>query len=224
MPDYLSTDDAKLKAWGQNFCDYIGGHTVSLGLAAGDVAPIAAARIAYEDAYAAHNTARQSAESARQAKDAARGEYKRLIRLLVRRLQASGSVDDGERAAMGITIRDTIRTVRRSAAGLSRPLARVDTSQRLCHRIDFSDEASPTRRAKPDGVLGCEIWVKVLPQGMPSPGAGEFDFVALDTASPYTVEFSAGQAGMAAHYMLRWMTTGGAKGPWSETVVATIVG
>ena len=224
MADYLPANDGKLRVWGQNFSEYLAAHTAALGLAAGDIAPITAARSVFETASAASIAARQGAESARQAKDTARKEYRWAIRLLVRRLQASASVDDGERAALGITIRDTIRTVRRSAAGLSRPTVRVDTGQRLCHKIDFADESTPTRRAKPDGVLGCEIWVKVLPQGVAAPGAGEFAFVALDTASPYLVQYEGADAGKTAHYMLRWMTTGGAKGPWSQAVSATITG
>ena len=169
----------------------------------------------------ANVTAQQAAQSARQAKDDSRDALESLIRALVKRLQVSSAVDDTERAALGITVSDKIRT----AAGdiTTRPIGVVDTSQRLRHEIRFSDEATPTKRAKPAGVMGCEIWVKVLPAGEAAPsGADGLSFLSLDTASPYIAEYDGANGGKTAHYMLRWVKSSGDKGPWSETVSATI--
>ena len=52
----------------------------------------------------------------------------------------------------------------------------------------------------------------------------ECTFLALDTASPYVATYAGTDANKMAHYMLRWVTKGGDKGPWSETVSATIGG
>jgi hypothetical protein len=46
----------------------------------------------------------------------------------------------------------------------------------------------------------------------------------LDTNTPYLAEYTGAQAGKKAHYMLRWVSTRGDKGPWSETASATIAG
>jgi hypothetical protein len=46
----------------------------------------------------------------------------------------------------------------------------------------------------------------------------------LDVANSYVAEFEGKDAGKTAYYMLRWVTTRGEKGPWSETVAATIAG
>jgi len=71
-------------------------------------------------------------------------------------------------------------------------------------------------------VMGAELWVKIgdAPPADPS----ELSFLALDTNTPYLAEYSGVQAGKKAHYMLRWVSTRGDKGPWSETVSATIGG
>jgi hypothetical protein len=45
-----------------------------------------------------------------------------------------------------------------------------------------------------------------------------------DAASPYVAEFEGRDAGKTAYYVLRWVTTRGEKGLWSETVAATIAG
>ncbi len=176
----------------------------------------------FDTKMSANVTAQQSAQSARQAKDASRDTLESLVRTLVKRLQVSSAVDDTERAALGITVRDKVRT---AATGdiTTRPIGVVDTSQRLRHEIRFSDEATPARRAKPAGVMGCEIWVKVAAAGEPAPtSADELRFITLDTASPYIAEYDGAEGGKTAHYMLRWVKSSGEKGPWSETVSATI--
>ena len=71
--------------------------------------------------------------------------------------------------------------------------------------------------------MGCEIWVKVAaPSDLPPTGADDLSFVAMDRASPYIVEYDGADGGKTAHYMLRWVKSGGEKGPWSETISATI--
>jgi len=221
MADYIPGSDTEFLAWATNFATYIGAHFAELGINAADILPIAAGRTDFDAKMHENVTAQQAAQSSRRAKDASRDTLESAIRQLVRQLQASGDVDDAERAALGITIPDTVRTT--AAGGIStRPIGAVDTSQRLRHEIRFVDEATPTSRAKPAGVMGCEIWVKVAAQNEPPADPSELSFVAMDTASPYIAEYNGADGGKTAHYMLRWVKTGGEKGPWSETISATI--
>ncbi|MGE0482388.1 MAG: hypothetical protein AB7Q17_18165, partial [Phycisphaerae bacterium] len=37
--------------------------------------------------------------------------------------------------------------------------------RRLLHTLRFSDESTPTRRRKPRGVLGAEVWVALANPG-----------------------------------------------------------
>lgn len=220
--DYIPGPDGDFHAWQNNFVTYVNGHLADLGLIAGDVADVNTAQATWTTDYPAHTAAQTAARSARQSKDDARGGLEGAIRPLVRRLQASPDVDDGERAAMGITVPD------KEASPLggpptSRPVVTVDTSQRLQHTIHFTDESSPTRKARPAGVMGAEIWVKVAPAGDPPPAdPDELTFLAVDTRTPYTTDFDGADAGKTAHYMLRWVSTTGEKGPWSETASATV--
>jgi len=220
--DYIPGSDTGFQAWVDNFVTYAAAHGVDLGLSPGETDSLTAAQADFETKMAANVNAQQSAQSARQAKDDSRDALESLVRTLVKQLQASPAVDDAERAALGITVPDRVRT---AATGdiTTRPIGVVDTSQRLRHEIRFSDEATPTRRAKPAGVMGCEIWVKVTAAGEAAPtSADELRFLSLDTASPYIAEFDGADGGKTAHYMLRWTKSSGEKGPWSETVSATI--
>jgi len=222
MADYIPRSDTEFQAWVENFVSYAGAHLVDLGIGPPDMISIAAGRADFDAKMSANFTAQQAAQSARQAKDASREQLESLIRQLVRQLQASGDVDNSERAALGITVPDTIRTTAAGAIS-TRPIGAVDTSQRLRHEIRFTDEATPTSRAKPAGVMGCEVWVKVAAVGEAAPSsADELSFLSMDTASPYIIVYDGKDGGKTAHYMLRWVKTNGEKGPWSETISATI--
>jgi hypothetical protein len=222
MSDYIPGSDTEFQAWVANFESYGSGHLADLGLVPEDMIPISTGKTDFDTKISANISAQQAAQSARQAKDDSRDELEGLVRALVRRLQASPDVDDTEREGLGITVRDKVRTADTGDID-TRPIGAVDTSQRLRHEIRFTDESTPTRRAKPKGVMGCEIWVKVADPGAPAPtSADELSFVTLDTATPYTAEYDGRDGGKTAHYMLRWVKSNGEKGPWSETVSATI--
>ena len=221
--DYIPSPDGEFLTWYATFFTYADAHLPGLGLVAADLTAVESARDAWEAAYIDNQSKQATAQAARQLKDDLRVTLEKGIRALVRRLQASPQVSDDERKALGITVRDTTPTIHSAAvAAATRPVGMVSTAQRLRHEIRFFDEATPTSRAKPDGVMGCEIWVKI--GTTPPADSSECTFLALDTASPYTAEYPGADAGKTAYYMLRWVTTRGDKGPWSETVAATIAG
>lgn len=217
MPDYLPPSDGQFDAWQANFTSYVSANEAALGLLPADVTPLTTAQTAWTPAYSGHTTAQAAAEAAREDKDDKRAAYEGAIRPLVRRLQASTTVTDTQRQAMGITVRDTTPTP--VGPPTTRPVASIDTSERLRHVIEFTDEATPTSKAKPAGVMGCEIWVKI---GTTPVDPSELTFLAVDTRTPYTADFPGADGGAIAHYMLRWVSTRGDKGPWSATASATI--
>lgn len=223
MADYIPSSDTNFLAWAQNFSTYAADHFGELGILLADTAPVVTAVTAYDTALTANITKQNDARAAKIAKDTARDTLEAAVRSLVRRLQASPQVDDTERAALGITVPDLLHAM--DGGTVTRPLGMIDTSQRLRHEIRFVDETNPTSRAKPKGALGCEVWVKISAQGEPAPtDPSQLSFLALDTASPYVAEYDGANGGKVAHYMLRWALSEGAKGPWSETASATIVG
>ncbi|PYS48770.1 MAG: hypothetical protein DMF68_12120 [Acidobacteria bacterium] len=216
--DYIPNPDGDFNAWLQNFVSYISANTAALGLSAADITPVADAASDWNTKYAANISAQSAAQSARQAKDDSRDDAEKAVRPLVGRLQSSTAVTDAQRQSLSITVRSATRTT--TGAPTTKPVAQVDTSQRLRHTISFVDELMPTSRAKPVGVQGCEIWMMI---GLTPPtGPADFRYLATDTRSPYTVEFDAADAGKTAYYILRWVSTRGETGPWSLTVSATI--
>jgi hypothetical protein len=218
MPDYIPRPDPEFDTWQANFVSVVNGDLAGYGLVAGDLTPVTTAQTAWNASFPAHVTAQAAAQAARQTKDFDRSSYEEVVRAVVRKIQATAAVTDTAKAAAGITVRDSEPTP--SGPPPSAPVGQVDTSQRLAHTVHFADSATPTSRAKPAGVRGCEIWMKV---GTPAPvDPSELSFVTLDTRTPHTVPFAGSDANKTVTYWLRWVSTRGETGPWSAAVSATV--
>ncbi len=216
--DYIPSADGEFTPWVANFLTYVSAHLIELGLEATDVDFIVQEQTNWDFAYGQHTTAQANARSKREQKVEQRDILTASLRALVARLQASPLVDDTKRQAMGITVRAPRQTTASTPA--THPLGWVDTSERLRHSVGFRNNSGTMGNAKPDGVIGCEVWVKI--DGPPPVDGTEVSFVGMATRSPFTVVHDGADGGKKAHYMLRWMGSRGEAGPWSETVSATI--
>jgi hypothetical protein len=217
MADYIPGPDADFQVWQNNFVTFANANLAALGLVAADMAPVIAAQTNWTTAFPAHIAAKNAAQAAKQTKDEARRGYVAVIRPLVRRLQASPLVSDAERESLGITVEQQPGPI---GPPTTMPIVSIECGNRLQHTLRYVDSATPTRRAKPAGVLGIEIWNKV--GETPPVNEAELRFVAIDTNAPYTLNFQASQGGQNAYYWCRWVTATGERGPWSEQAAATI--
>ena len=220
MPDFMPTGDAELVAWTTTFMTYANGNLTALGLAATDMMGVSATQSGFSNAFNTSNAAQNAAKNAVAAKDAARALLEAQVRIVVRKLQGTASVTNAQRESLGITLRGQERSP--IDAPTTRPVLQVDTSQRFRHSVAFADQNTLRSKAKPDGVSGCQIWVKI--GGVPPVNVSEMTFLALDTRTPYTAEYDGDDAGKTAHYWGRWANTKGEPGPWSETASATVGG
>lgn len=99
------------------------------------------------------------------------------------------------------------------------------------------DESTPTRKAKPRCVQGAEVWLALADPNAPAPplnnpsaqsggpgrGGGDFyKFLSLSSRGRLQAGFTSTDAGKTAYYALRWVSTRGDKGPWSEVAAATV--
>ncbi|MGE4196040.1 MAG: hypothetical protein AB7G11_02805, partial [Phycisphaerales bacterium] len=167
--------------------------------------------------FAAHIAAKAAAQAAKQSKDESRSGLTAAIRPLVRRLQASTVVSDAEKASLGITVAQQPGPI---GPPTTAPICSIECGARLQHTLRFVDETTPTRKAKPAGVLGVEIWNKV--GETPPANESELRFVAVDTNAPYVLNFPAADGGKTAYYWMRWVSPTGERGPWGEQSQATI--
>lgn len=215
--DYIPNTDAEFRSWLKNFLDYASANLAALGLVVADIAPHQAAATTYNTALDNNVAAQAAAKATRESKDVAREAAEDLVRPLAQRLQSSESVQNADRQSLGLPVRATTRSP--APEPTTRPIVTVDTSQRLQHTISFVDENTPGSRARPEGVTGCEVWMKI---GTLPTDPRELTYLATDTRTPYVANFDGADGGKIAHYMLRWVNSRGERGPWSQTVSATI--
>lgn len=217
MADYIPGPDASFQAWQVNFVTYANANLAALGLVAADMTPVTTAQTAWAAGFTNHIAAKNAAMAAKQTKDESRVAYIAAIRPLVRRLQASPSVSDAERASLGITVAQQSGPI---GPPTTAPLVSLECGNRLQQTIRFVDSATPTKKAKPTGVLGAEIWNKV--GTTPPTGESDLRFVAVDTNAPYVLNFDAADGGKTNYVWMRWVSPTGERGPWSEQAQATI--
>lgn len=217
--DYIPSDDAGLDSFADDFGDYVADNNEALGIADADKNLVQSAQANFHSKMTALSAAQTAAQVARADKDASRVALVALLRQQARQIQANPATTDAQRAALGITVRDTTPTA--VAAPTTQPVLFVDTSNRLMHVVSFRDALTPFSKAKPAGVSGCEIFRKI--GGTPPASIAECEFVANDSASPYVADYDGADGGKMVYYFGRWATRSGLTGPTSDLISATIV-
>jgi len=198
------------------------------GLDPTDLKPLKDALGAWNTAFPKHVAAQSAAQAARQTKDAAKRELERQIRPVSAFIQTYPKTTDADRAAIGISVRDTGGAPVPPPA--SRPLLLVEAGSRLTHRLRIFDEravdgdgAGNPRKARPRGSLGAEVYLAIVaPQEQPPADMDKYKFVRTVTSGAAEVAFEPTQGGSRAAYLVRWVSATGEPGPWGETVTATV--
>jgi hypothetical protein len=132
-------------------------------------------------------------------------------------MQASAVVIDAEKAALGITVAQQPGPI---GPPTTAPICSIECGARLQHTLRFVDEQTPTRKARPAGALGVEIWNKV--GTTPPTGEADLRFVAVDTSEPFVLNYNSADGGKTNYVWMRWVSPTGERGPWSEQAQATI--
>lgn len=217
MADFIPRGDAEAIAHGRNLLLYVSANLAALNLNAGDEDELKDSLDDFELKYNTAVTKKAESESAIVAKDASRQTYESVLRKFNTDMK---NVGDAHRAAMNLTVTDTVKT----SVGVptSHPVAEIETSQKLLHIIHFRDEFTPNSKAKPDGVQTAQIWIKI--GGAPPIDYKECQYLADDSRTPYNCPFDGADVGKTAYYLLRWINTKGEPGPWSPLAQGTITG
>jgi hypothetical protein len=222
--NFIPNSDPDFLTWVTNFSTYLSAHAEELGIETEVATAIASDVSMFRGDLNGHVTAQDAAHAACQRKDSSRDNTEQAVRKLVRQLQVSDYVSDIEREAMGLPVHSEGRRLL-FASAQTRPIGSVDTAERLRHTISYHDEATPTKKARPDRTMGCEIWHTITASDAPAPlDPTVYSNMGINTATPFVAEYDGKDVGKMAHYLLRWVGTTGQPGPWSEIISATIVG
>jgi hypothetical protein len=214
--DYVPSSDADFLVWAKAWLAYASEHLAEIGVTAAEVADLSAEVVALETAIVAHTHTVDAEQVAKQTRDDTRDVTESKFRAASQRVQVHEGTTDTDRAGLHITIRDAEPGP--APVSFTRPVGTINANQRFCHELRWRDETSG-KRAKPAGMTGCEVWVKL---GEAPTVPEECRYLATESRMPFVAQFPGEDGGKVAHYMLRWVSAHGDKGPWSETVSAMI--
>lgn len=221
MADYIPKSDAEYNVWQMNLIKILSENATAWGIPTEVLSALKSNQDSWMSAFdkASNKQNRTSADVT--AKNEAGDVFTKAIRDMVQQwLVRNPKVADADRVRMGISLRTNSHTS--IPAPESFPVGTVDFSVRLQHSISFFDHASSHSNAKPEGVSGCEIYLKI--DGEAPKDIEEMHFQGTCTASPFVIKFDATKVGKNAWYWLRWVNRKGETGPWSAAVSAMVVG
>jgi hypothetical protein len=220
MTDYMPRNDAEFSIWQSNLISIVNLNTTAWGIPADDFTALANEQAVWNLAYLAASNKQNRTSADVQAKNDAGESYKKSLRgFIAQWLAYNSKVSNSDRERMGLTVKSGTRTP--VPPPVTCPAGTVDFSVRLQHSIHYADESTPSRKAKPAGVHGCEIWMKI--DGNMPVDASELTYLTTDTSSPHTTTFEGKYAGKTVYYMMRWVNTRGEHGPWGSTISAMVV-
>lgn len=221
MSDYVPKTDADFHVWQINLITILTELGLTSGMPEEVLTSLKANQARWTAAYEkANNKQNRTSADVITKNEAGEGFTKEIRDTVQQWLVRNPKVSDGDRVRMGITVRTTTHTPVPPPSTM--PVGSVDFSLRLQHTISFYDQASAHSNAKPEGVTGCEIYVKV--DGEAPKSVEEMNFQGTCSASPFEVKFDSSKAGKTAWYWLRWVNRKGEAGPWSTPISAMIVG
>src|ERR1035437_9772548 len=219
--DFMPHSDADFNLWQGTLIEHSSLHLSEWGISEPVFTLLQGKQKVWAAAYAKVGNKQNRTSADVQTKVEALDEYKAAIRAFVAEWLANNSnVSDSDRTLMGLTVKSGSRTP--VAKPSTSPLPTIDFSVRKQHTIHFADETSSRSKAKPDGVHGCEIYMKV--DGEAPIEVSEMNYAGTCTASPFTITFDGAKSGKMVYYWLRWINTRGECGPWSTTSSALVVG
>ena len=220
MADYLPRNDLEYQSWLLRFMNYLAPRLPNFGLPVDALQPLDGASPEFDAALASFQTARATALTTSAAKKEKRVITENIVRALVGQIQAYPDTTNEDREGLGITLRGASAEPTDIETSQDRPVVFIDISQRLRHTLRIQNESvMGATTAKPAGVRGAEIWVKV---GEAPQTPADCTYYDMATKSPFPVAFDGADGNKPAHYMLRWVSSGGEKGAWSEVETATI--
>jgi hypothetical protein len=228
MPDYIPRREASLVPWVNQMSTVVGDWYVRQGIDNKLVNEVLVLREAFNEAYAASVAADAAARAATAAKDEARASLLAAVRQLAQQAQHEPDMDNSVRVDAGLTARKTTRT--RTSVPRVAPLVSAAPVERFVHelRLVVEGEAAGSsgaavRKAKPKGVQRAEVYRAIAQPGSTAIPADDA-FVYVDSVSDAVHRMTLdGQAvGKQAYYKVRYVSSRGQRGPWSNVASATV--
>lgn len=215
---FIPSSESDFSTWANHFANVVSGEPSVYELSDEQISRLEGSLARWNTDFAASVTARDAAKAAVRRKDEARAELTQQLRSLAGIIQSNRSVSDAARDEAGLPIRKHGRTP--IGPPRSTPAGMVFASGRAELTLVVSDTATPTRRSRPSGVSGYEVYVCFSEEAPEN--AADYRFLQFATRTSETLKFDDQHAGQTVHLLLRWMNPTGKPGPWSQPVSSIV--
>lgn len=218
MPNsYIPAKDADFLSWSANFSTRITATPTAFGLNSTLAAAYAALDAAFIAAYALAITPSTRTPVTVAQKDTARQAAVVYARSLANTVQAYPPITDLQLADLGLTVRSGVPTP--VPTPVTAPILSLIRNEHLVVTIGFSDTATPLLKQKPYGVIGLQIWQKVLTP--PPVTIADCNYVGTYGRWPASVPIPAAGIGHDVYHIGRWVTRRNQVGPASAILAIT---
>lgn len=217
---YIPTTDAALDNWALNFSTKITANFAEYGLLAADAGIIAGQYAIWHAAYLLAIDPGTRTKLAVADKDGEKVTLLQIVRQYAAQIRANAGITDEQLADLGLNIPDPTPTpipVPTTSPKLSILLAGIGS-----HQISMVDSLTPTKKAKPYGVVGALLYGK-------SGDTYNIDMtdaplLSVVTRSDYVCDVSGVPAGQWMVYRARWFNAKGQFGPYSTRAAFVVTG
>jgi hypothetical protein len=221
MADFIPQSIVKFNSWQSALISILQPNLSLWKINAEDSSDLLAEQLVWKSAYAkASNRKNRTSADVRDRLDSRKKYTTKLRKFIAEWLAHNSNVPNSERTRMGLTVKSGTHTP--VAVPTTSPFGIVVFQQRMQHKLCFKDSETMHLKAKPAGVQGCEIWVKI--DGSPPINESELTYLAIATRTPYIVDYNGSKIGKYAYYWLRWVNKRGKFGPWSRGISAMVAG
>ena len=163
-------------------------------------------------------------EVATQEKLTIKAQLVAFMRSLGRRIQANPAVTPAMKTAATLPVHQSEPTP--TPVPGTRPVAQVKTVIGRNIVVLVTDELTPTKRARPAGYAGYEIFSWVVTDGttMPPADLEKWRYEGQSTKAEATIGYNGEDVGKTVIIVVRWFNRKGEVGPTSNPVIAVVAG
>ena len=218
---YIPSKDAELLVWSENFATRIVNDPARYGLLADDAQAINAQYVIFHDAYVLAVNPSTRTKLTVADKDGEKLTLLEIVRMYAAMIRANQGVTTQAKADLGLNIPDPTPTP--IPVPTTTPDLSVVLSSNSVHQLSVRDSLTPTKKAKPYGVVGCQlVFVETASSG--SAPMESAPTLAIVTTSDFTINTAAMTPGKWAHYRARWFNRKGEFGPWGYEIAFVVPG
>jgi hypothetical protein len=221
--DFIPAREDAFVPWAQNYSAYITANAILLGLLAADATALAALLTTFINAKDLCDDPSTKTPVAQTQKDVAKAGLIADIRSLARRIQANPNVTAAQKTALGLPIHNATP----SPTPVPATVPQVSITSFSFGKIEIAivDELTPTKKARPVGCIGAEVYSFVMPAaGATVPDDLEqWRFEGLATKSAFTIDFNSADGGKDVVIVARWINRKGEAGGTSNPVTAQVM-